>query len=273
MEKNIKYGLSVMGVAIAALTVSNIVLFKKVGTLQENSVNSSEIASVKDKLIGFEETLSSQKPLELTRDQFNQYLMENPEGIVKSLGKFRFEQEQLAQKKKNEQMSNLTGAIYNDVNDPFFGNPTGKKVIVEFADYNCGYCKRLAPVLEEFVKIDPEAKVIIKEYPIFTDKPSSAYSALMGTALFYYDKSLYEKYHSIIMHQHPLTVEFVDETLVSLNASKLKLKPFLDKAKKQVESTRGLGAKLEVSGTPTLFVNGQRTHGGHSAQELIQMFN
>ncbi|WP_413694420.1 thioredoxin domain-containing protein [Psychromonas sp. KJ10-2] len=127
--------------------------------------------------------------------QLGDYLMDNPEKIIKSLAKYRFLQEQESNKVAKNKVESFNAALYEDETDPVLGNPKGKHVVVEFVDNNCGYCKALAPTLEEFVRIDPEAKVIVKEFPIFKTNPSSRYSALMGTAIWLADPSKYADFH------------------------------------------------------------------------------
>lgn len=251
----------IIGVSIGGYSLS------RVDTLEQRNQELTQ-------LIMLSEAESSSKTAEpISEELFSQLVMDNPETIIKSLTKFRFEQEQMAQAQESERVMSFEDAIYNDKNDPYFGNPNGKHVVVEFADYNCGYCKRLAPTLEEFVRINPEAKVIIKEYPIFQNKPSSAYSAIVGTAIFMTEPALYEKYHHEVISQPNITVDSVDEVITKLGLSKETLKPKFEAAKEQVEKNRVLGSQLKVTGTPTLIVNGQKVGGNVSAQALMGYFN
>jgi protein-disulfide isomerase len=209
----------------------------------------------------------------ITNEAFTALVMDNPEAIIKSLTKHRFEQEQLAKEQEGQQIGNLQEAIYEDANDPFFGNPNGKHVVVEFMDYNCVYCKQLAPVLEEFVKVDPEAKVIIKEYPIFRNLPSSAYSALVGTAIFMTKPELYDDFHHMVLSQKRVTNDSVDLAITKLGLTKDDLQPALQQAERQVEKNRTLGAQINVSGTPTLIINGQKVGGSRTVDALMAHFN
>lgn len=268
MNKKVTAGLAVSALA---LLISNAVLFSKVTTLEENAVTKLEVAGLKDSVTEFETTLANQE-LTLSDNQFSDLMMNNPKIIVKSLAKFRFEQEQLAKQEANKKVGDLSVALYEDKNDPVLGNPNGKHVVVEFVDYNCGYCKKLSPTLEQFIKVDPEAKVIVKEYPIFTNQPTSAYSALMGTALFYSDAEKYAEYHKIVMSQRSLTKEGIDSILVTVGAPKTTLQAHLAKAKTQIEEVRTLGAKLNVTGTPTMFIGNERLN-GISLGEIISRFN
>ncbi|EKA5635847.1 thioredoxin domain-containing protein [Vibrio navarrensis] len=205
-------------------------------------------------------------------DDIKKFIMNNPDVLVKSLAKYRFEQEQKAKAQEQENVKNAMDALFNDPNDPFIGNPNGKKVVVEFIDYNCGYCKRFAQTLEQFIAIEPDAKIIIKEFPIFQNKPTSAYSALIATAIFYYKPELYDKVHHEFMSMQ-LTREKIDETVASLGIQMEDLKPHMEKARKQIEIVRGLGARLNVNGTPTVFLStGERGSAGWTVEDLSAAF-
>ncbi|PMP14001.1 hypothetical protein BCS93_04215 [Vibrio breoganii] len=259
-----------IAVALVGLTASNVYLFNKLNNVESKFASKESVAAIADSVVSLEQQQGS---VTLAAREFNEQLMANPETIVKSLAKFRFEQEQLKKQEQNATMQSLTGALYNDIADPVMGNPNGKHVIVEFVDYNCGYCKRLSPVLEEFVAKNPEGKVIVKEYPIFQNQPTSAYAAIMGTALFYTDASKYGEFHNALMGARQLSKEFIDSTIVGLGVDLNAVNANADKAREQVAKTRTLGAQLEVTGTPTMFINGEKMHGGYSADQLIAMFN
>ena len=46
------------------------------------------------------------------------------------------------------------------------GNPDGDVTLVEFFDYNCGYCKRALPDMLNLLAVDPKLKIVLKEFPI-----------------------------------------------------------------------------------------------------------
>jgi protein-disulfide isomerase len=61
------------------------------------------------------------------------------------------------------------------------GNPNGKYTLVEFFDYNCGYCKKALEDMQRFVKEEPELRVVIKDFPVLG--PGSVEAAQVATAL------------------------------------------------------------------------------------------
>lgn len=239
---------------------------------KQSQFNTEANAKLKSELLSSIETAKAQTA-NVDTEQFQKEIMANPETIIKSLSKFRFEQEQIQRQAKNKQIKELQPVLFDDKNDPFIGNPNGKHVVVEFIDYNCGYCKALSPTLAEFVKSDPEAKVIIKEFPIFDNVPSSRYAAEMGLALFYLNSELYGEFHEKLMAIKQLDNQKIDAVLESLNIDSDALKAQLPKAEKQINSVRQLAMQLEVEGTPTVFANDQRLSGGVTVSELHQIFN
>ena len=46
------------------------------------------------------------------------------------------------------------------------GNPTGARVLVEFTDYACTYCRRSLPDVQALIAADPQLKVVTRELPI-----------------------------------------------------------------------------------------------------------
>ena len=67
------------------------------------------------------------------------------------------------------------------------GNAQGDVTLVEFFDYNCGYCKRALVDLVELMKGDPKLRVVLKEFPVLG--PGSIEAAQVAVAVRMQDKS------------------------------------------------------------------------------------
>jgi protein-disulfide isomerase len=61
------------------------------------------------------------------------------------------------------------------------GNPNGAVTMVEFFDYNCGYCKRALGDMQTMIKDDPNLRVVLKELPILG--PGSVEAAQVAVAV------------------------------------------------------------------------------------------
>ena len=99
----------------------------------------------------------------------HQYLVSHPEILIEMSNALRAKQEtQQADTDKNL-LQQHANQIFKQVDDPVTGNPQGTLTVVEFVDYNCGYCKRSAPLIQELLKKDKEIRYIYKEFPILSD--------------------------------------------------------------------------------------------------------
>jgi protein-disulfide isomerase len=70
--------------------------------------------------------------------------------------------------------------LYNSPFQAVIGNPKGKITLVEFFDYNCGYCKRALGDLVTLMKSEPELRVVLKDFPVLG--ANSVDAALIASA-------------------------------------------------------------------------------------------
>jgi protein-disulfide isomerase len=85
--------------------------------------------------------------------------------------------------------------IFNDPDSPVGGNPGGDVTIVQFFDYNCPYCRVVAPTLREIERTDANVKFIYKEFPILG--PGSEFAA--RAALAAHRQGKYIPFHRALM--------------------------------------------------------------------------
>jgi protein-disulfide isomerase len=72
-------------------------------------------------------------------------------------------------------------AIFASPHQVALGDPNGNVTLVEFFDYNCGFCKRALPDMLALIRDDPHLKVVLKEFPILG--PGSAEAARVAVAV------------------------------------------------------------------------------------------
>src|SRR3546814_19236817 len=70
--------------------------------------------------------------------------------------------------------------VFRDPMSPVTGNPDGDVSLVEFFDYNCPYCRRVAPVVADAEAADPPLRIVYKAIPILG--PGSAFAAQAALA-------------------------------------------------------------------------------------------
>ena len=86
-------------------------------------------------------------------------------------------------------------AVLRDPEIPALGNPDGDLTVVEYFDYQCPYCKRLAPQIAQVVRDDGKIRLVLKDWPIFGAVSKSA--AQLALAAKYQNK--YQEAHDALI--------------------------------------------------------------------------
>jgi protein-disulfide isomerase len=109
------------------------------------------------------------------------YLVSHPEVLRDAMMELdrREKAEQTAAREKV--LSDKAGELLSSPHQAVIGNPNGKVTLVEFFDYNCGYCKKSLDDLSKLIKDDPNLRVVLKDFPVLG--PGSVEAAQVASAL------------------------------------------------------------------------------------------
>src|SRR5580704_18883750 len=100
--------------------------------------------------------------------------------------------------------------VLRDPDIPSLGNPNGNLTVVEFFDYQCPYCKKLAPELAKLVQDDGNIRIVLKDWPIFGD--ASVFAAKLALAS-KYQNNYAQAHDALIGADTKLTVDLVNSLL------------------------------------------------------------
>jgi protein-disulfide isomerase len=87
---------------------------------------------------------------------------------------------------QDDEMVLTEAMVLRDPDIPVTGNPNGDITIVEYFDYNCPYCRKIAPELSQVVQDDGKVRLVLKDWPILG--PVSVVASRMALACKYQDK-------------------------------------------------------------------------------------
>lgn len=105
------------------------------------------------------------------------YIIAHPEVLVQASQKLQAQQqEQQASDALTAVVANAP-AILQDKDTPTYGPKDAKVAFVEFFDYQCMYCSRMAPLVEQTIKANPNVRFVFKEWPIFGDRWKASITA------------------------------------------------------------------------------------------------
>jgi len=214
-----------------------------------------------------ENNLFSEEQQKYIFELIEDFIKDNPEVILKAFETIqaREKNEQLEEQKKQISLNKQRLIATSD--DPILGNPDGKITIVEFFDYQCGYCKNMLRVLLEVIKDNNEIRVVLKEYPILG--PISELAAQVSLASMQQDK--YELFHTSLMFlrgrlSQPAIFQVAKE--VGLDIDKLQADIKRPEILNKLKKTRKLGQQLLIRGTPALIINDTISPGAISLKKL-----
>lgn len=202
----------------------------------------------------------------------HQYLVSHPEILIEMSNALRAKQEtQQADTDKNL-LQQHANQIFKQADDPVTGNPQGTLTVVEFVDYNCGYCKRSAPLIQELLKKDKEIRYIYKEFPILSD--TSVYASKAALAVNALEPAKYEAFHNALM-AYPGALKSNDDVMnvakkQGLDWSKIVAKindPAIDK---KIATNHAIAQTLNITGTPAFIIGDQLLRGAPQSLEMLE---
>jgi protein-disulfide isomerase len=101
-------------------------------------------------------------------------------------------------------------SVLRDPDIPSLGNPKGDLTVVEFFDYQCPFCKKMAPELAKLTQDDGNIRLVLKDWPVFGE--ASVYAARLALASKYQNKYV-EAHQALIEADGKLTVDAVNGLL------------------------------------------------------------
>ena len=116
-----------------------------------------------------------------------EYLLAHPEVLQEVIGELEKRQNAAESEKQIAGVRQHKEVLFNSTHQVTLGNPQGDVTMVEFFDYNCGYCKRALSDMLRLIKSDPNLKVVLKEYPVLG--PGSLEAAQVAVAARMQDKT------------------------------------------------------------------------------------
>jgi protein-disulfide isomerase len=188
------------------------------------------------------------------------YLMAHPEVIQDVMTELEKRQQEAESEKHRTAVRENNATLLSSSHQVVLGNPQGNVTMVEFFDYNCGYCKRALPDMVELLKTNPDLKFILKEFPVLGD--GSVEAARVAVAVRMQDPSgkKYLEFHQKLLggrgpadKAHALAAA----KDVGFDMARIEKDMNSDEAKKTIDENLKLADAIGVSGTPTYVVGNE----------------
>jgi protein-disulfide isomerase len=191
-----------------------------------------------------------------------EYLIANPDVMVEVQTALTEQQEARQQQAAQTAISTSREQIFNLASDGIAGNPTGEITMVEFYDYNCGYCKRALPDVTALIEDNPDLRVVLKEFPILG--PDSQRAHQVSLAFQRLSPEKWPEFHDSLMASSGRASEQTAVDLArSLGADEAALRKEMENPEiaEQVRGTYKLAEMLNITGTPAFVIGDQVVYG------------
>lgn len=182
------------------------------------------------------------------------YVLANPELIPQAM-----------QKLQERESARAIGGDRAKIETPYrgavMGNANGDVTLVEFFDYNCGYCRASLPVIRQLIAADPQLRVVFRELPILAEESRDAARASLAAAA----QNKFPAFHEALYAAGPVSTETIAATArrTGVDASRLPTD-----ADTEIAANLALAAKLGITGTPTWVVGDRVLSGAQPIDKL-----
>ncbi len=126
-----------------------------------------------------------------------EYLMENPEIMLEVQDALEAKQRELQAAQQVATLQERKDAIYDSEHQMIIGDPAAPVTIVEFFDYNCGFCRRALDDMDRIVSGNPDVKFVMKEFPVLGEASLDAHRISLSLIRLY--PELYDQFHRQLM--------------------------------------------------------------------------
>jgi protein-disulfide isomerase len=198
------------------------------------------------------------------------YLVNNPEVLMEANTALEAKMDKIQAERMAAALKDNSAELFRPTASPIVGNAKGDVTMIEFFDYNCGYCRKAFPDVARVVDTDKQIKLILKEFPILAKGSEEASRVALAAKL----QGKYWEFHRAMLanpgQANEAAALHVAEKIAGIDMARLKKDMASSEVKKEIDDTRKLATKMGIQGTPH-FIIGDRVIPGapENLTELI----
>lgn len=204
---------------------------------------------------------SPSAPAQPALDQaIEQYIRSHPEVIEQALQSLEVKRQKGEKFRVKQAIATHQEELLRDPASPVSGNLSGDVTVIEFFDYRCGYCKRVASAVTQLQKDEPGVRVVYKDFPILGEVSIFGARAALAAR----EQGKHQAFHeAMLASENELTQEEVLAIAqrVGLDVKKLEVDLQAPEWQTAIDRNRALAKLLGISGTPG-FVVGSEVYPG-----------
>lgn len=197
-----------------------------------------------------------------------EYIIQNPDVLIEASKILEAQHLEGQEKAKEEAI-----AFFRKDKGTPHRRGNGKHYLVEFFDYNCGYCKKARVHTQKLVK-ERNIDAYYIEFPILSQ--ASVQAAAIGLALYEHDPQKYFKYQDYLMGKEEklVNLEQMREALryVKADVDRVMAISKHKRIRDALLRNLSLGKEMGVAGTPYFVIDGTTVLGGFNASSDLEQY-
>jgi protein-disulfide isomerase len=204
-------------------------------------------------------------------DFIKQYLMEHPEVLLDAQAALDKKQEEARLTQANKAVAINKETIFNAKYDVALGNPKGDITVVEFFDYNCGYCRHALSDMDQLLQKDKNIRFVLKEFPILG--PDSVAASKVSDAFRKLAPDKYaEFHHKLLGSDGRASEDSAIEVATALGVKEDDVRKEMASSPNTdtVKETYQLATDLGLTGTPSYIIGNEAISGAVGVDVIAQ---
>jgi protein-disulfide isomerase len=185
------------------------------------------------------------------------YLLAHPELMQEVMAELEKRQQAAEAEKHRAAVTENNATLFSSPHQVVLGNPRGNVTMVEFFDYNCGYCKRALSDMLDLLKTEPNLKFVLKEFPVLGEGSVEAAHVAVAARMQDVSGKKYIEFHQKLLGgrgpaDKARALAVAKE--VGVDMARIEKDMGSDEVKKTIDEDMKLADALGVSGTPSYVV-------------------
>ena len=199
------------------------------------------------------------------------YLVQHPDVLKAAMDAMEKRQQEVEAEKARATIIANRATLFDSTHQVVLGNPQGKVQMVEFFDYNCGFCKRALTDMMDLLKTDPDLKFVLKEFPVLGQGSVEAAHVAVAARMQDPTGKKYIEFHQKLLGGRGAADKaraLAVAKEVGFDMGRIEKDMASDEVKKTIDENMKLADALGVSGTPSYVVGDELVVGAVGIDEL-----
>jgi len=185
------------------------------------------------------------------------YLLAHPEVMQDVMAELEKRQQAAEAEKHRSAVAQNQATLLSSPHQVVLGNPQGNVTMVEFFDYNCGYCKHALPDMLTLIKTNPNLKFVLKEFPVLGEGSVEAARVAVAARMQDSTGKKYLEFHQKLLGGRGPADKMRALAVakdVGFDMTRIEKDMGSDEVKKTIDENLKLADALGVNGTPSYVV-------------------